>query len=88
MSDPVRTVASEVREASSAGTPKTPHRWSGWPGAWCLDCGCEDPVEIAVADGRFDVDDETCVLVLESDVQVSSCPEPGSNRCNPYAGGS
>ena len=25
------------------------HRWSGWPGAFCLDCGCEDPREIALA---------------------------------------
>ena len=25
------------------------HRWSGWPGAWCLDCGCEDPNELKLA---------------------------------------
>jgi len=25
-------------------------RWSGWPGAYCLDCGSEDPVEICLAD--------------------------------------
>jgi len=24
------------------------HRWSGWPGAWCMDCGCSDPMELAV----------------------------------------
>jgi hypothetical protein len=28
------------------------HRWSGWPGAYCLDCGAEDPREIAIATGR------------------------------------
>ena len=22
------------------------HRWSGWPGAWCLDCGTEDANEL------------------------------------------
>lgn len=31
------------------------HRWSGWPGAVCLDCGIEDPREIALADG-MDID--------------------------------
>jgi hypothetical protein len=25
------------------------HRWSGWPGAFCLNCGAEDPREIALA---------------------------------------
>jgi hypothetical protein len=29
----------------------TQHRWSGWPGAVCLDCGIEDPREICLADG-------------------------------------
>jgi len=28
------------------------HRWSGWPGAWCLDCGCEDPSEICIGGGE------------------------------------
>jgi hypothetical protein len=27
------------------------HRWSGWPGAFCLDCFCEDPLEQCLADG-------------------------------------
>ena len=27
------------------------HRWSGWPGAYCLDCGSEDPSENAMAMG-------------------------------------
>lgn len=51
------------------------HRWSGWPGAWCLDCGCEDANEVALADGA---DPETMVD------QNTECPEPGSNRHNPY----
>ena len=29
------------------------HRWSGWPGAFCLDCGCEDPVEMAMVDNNI-----------------------------------
>lgn len=27
------------------------HRWSGWPGAFCLDCGSDDPMENALALG-------------------------------------
>ena len=30
------------------------HRWSGWPGAYCLDCGVEDALENALADNWFD----------------------------------
>jgi hypothetical protein len=25
-----------------------PHRWSGWPGAWCQDCGLPDAHEICI----------------------------------------
>lgn len=25
------------------------HRWSGWPGAHCLYCGCADPMEEELA---------------------------------------
>lgn len=61
----------------------TEHRWSGWPGAWCLDCGCDDPREIALANGDFDVDKNGM-----PDIKVSAermeCKEPGSNRSNPY----
>lgn len=35
------------------------HRWSGWPGAFCLDCGIEDQVEIALADGVYDPHENT-----------------------------
>lgn len=24
------------------------HRWSGWPGAYCLKCGTTDPMEYAI----------------------------------------
>lgn len=48
------------------------HRWSGWPGAWCLDCGTEDPVEYGVANGS------------DGNVMVPPCPEPGSHRHDPY----
>ncbi len=67
------------------------HRWSGWPGAWCLDCGMEDQVEIAIADGVYDPcavvwtdlkRKEACIAAMKE------CPEPGSKRCDPYARGS
>jgi len=31
------------------GTFEGNHRWSGWPGAFCLDCGEEDQNEICLA---------------------------------------
>lgn len=53
------------------------HRWSGWPGAFCLDCGCEDPHEIALADGNFiEVpDDSEMGFHFEfPNVRVTGCP--------------
>lgn len=29
------------------------HRWSGWPGAYCMHCGVFDPHEQAVAGDNF-----------------------------------
>jgi hypothetical protein len=68
------------------------HRWSGWPGAWCLDCGCDDPRELALADGNWDVlgDGDGIVFPPEVEAQIAAgmdCPEPGSNRHNPYQPG-
>lgn len=62
----------------------TGHRWSGWPGAWCLDCGRSDPCEDAIANGDFDVDDEGMPLV-RVDAKDMECSEPGSARHDPYA---
>jgi hypothetical protein len=59
------------------------HRWSGWPGAWCLDCGRDDPVEIAIADGKVDEEGKLLPYAL-SEEDMAPCPEPGSNRFNPY----
>lgn len=62
------------------------HRWSGWPGAWCLDCGQEDRTEIALADDAFDCDSEGNPTRVHSSYENGPCPEPGSNRFNPYKG--
>lgn len=59
------------------------HRWSGWPGAWCLDCGCECPVETALA---TDWDGESNPMPLYEGYQAA-CPEPGSRRHDPYGKG-
>lgn len=48
------------------------HKWSGWPGAWCLDCGVSD------------LDDSMEVLTDEEREAMEVCPEPGSDRHNPY----
>ena len=29
------------------------HRWSGWPDAWCLDCGRADPMGLAISSGDY-----------------------------------
>jgi hypothetical protein len=65
------------------------HRWSGWPHAWCLDCGLEDADEL----NAVGTPDE--VHHVYSDVPHTSqpcegcsnlpCPEPGSERNDPYA---
>jgi hypothetical protein len=64
------------------------HRWSGWPGAWCLDCGISDPLEFCIANHEVKVADangwpnwpcDACKPLCEA-----PCPEPGSNRYNPY----
>lgn len=64
------------------------HRWSGWPGAWCLDCGIEDPFEIALAEGDcIEVDDASTPLGFRYEfpnVKLEPCPEPGSRRFDPY----
>ena len=66
------------------------HNWSGWPGAWCLDCGLEDPHEIALANGDLEiVEGESFWVKWKSEeamakYDLSPCSEPGSNRFNPY----
>ena len=68
------------------------HRWSGWPGAWCLDCGIEDAREICVGvhsegliciDGHY-VCEQSHPLRECAEHTNPSCLESGSNRHNPY----
>ena len=59
------------------------HRWSGWPGAWCLDCGRDDPAELAYADGKVDEHGDLLPDALTEE-DLKPCPEPGSGRFDPY----
>lgn len=65
ISDPVRFAAFlrerdavPVEPATFDAEPfvQTGHRWSGWPGPWCLDCGIEGPEE----DGQERTISPTC----------------------------
>jgi hypothetical protein len=66
----------------------TKHSWSGWPGAWCLDCGADDPYELAMGDDRIDFDDNGNAIFSEELLAEIApkmiCPESGSGRHNPY----
>ena len=50
------------------------HRWSGWPGAYCLDCHTGDPAEAALA---HDCIDATCSYCGEGWPQ-GPCHSPDS----------
>lgn len=60
------------------------HRWSGWPGAWCLDCGIEDPAEACVANNP------QCVCALGEPTSLpciaprTPCAHPDEGRADPY----
>lgn len=68
------------------------HRWSGYPGAWCLDCGIEDQLELCIATHM------TLAVCVEGHSLCNEhaaprcpvhtnpeCAEPGSRRHDPYA---
>lgn len=60
------------------------HRFSGWPGAWCLDCGSPDLVEEGLADCK------ECVWEMgDKDGPCSAhtnepCPRPLEHLFDPY----
>lgn len=68
------------------------HRWSGWPGAWCLDCGAEDEREVCCA---VHLDGLVCVeghVMCEEGHPMKGCTEhvnspctcPGAAHYDPY----
>lgn len=75
-------------ENAAPGGPPVGHRWSGWPGAWCLDCGAPDARETCIADhpqafGAPETPDNP--FGMADHCENRPCPEPGSNRHNPYS---
>lgn len=59
------------------------HRWSGWPGAYCLNCRSEDPMEDAIvcrdctvhcAPGDGVTDDVYCELHTAWFHAMRNCP--------------
>jgi hypothetical protein len=61
------------------------HRWSGWPGAWCLDCGVADPLETAIALADYDpFDQEWASDEARERYDLSPCHHPGERLCDPY----
>lgn len=70
------------------------HRWSGWPGAWCLDCGIEDATELCIAthsillicvEGHDMCEDPNHAQQRCTEHVNPPCSEPGSRRHDPYA---
>jgi hypothetical protein len=63
------------------------HRFSGYPGAWCLDCGQPDLREECIgahpeAFGGPETSENPMGYVQHC--VNPPCPEPGSDRHNPY----
>lgn len=47
----------------------TEHRWSGWPGAVCLVCGCEDQREVCVSEH------DVLLTCIKGHFMCTACPE-------------
>lgn len=60
---------------------KIGHRWSGWPGAWCLDCGIGDPIEECLAECNAENGGEPIICPKH---QMTACEYPGSHMFDPY----
>lgn len=64
------------------------HKWSGWPGAWCLDCGVEDQLEICLGDSC----PHSPYPVPPGEPEIPPCPvhkngpclQKGKDLFNPY----
>lgn len=83
----VDAYVSGARELPAPAPPQPgDHRWSGWPGAWCLDCGAECKAELACCDPRYDVETgEWEGGSCPPEYVQEPCPCQGSRHCDPYA---
>lgn len=57
--------------ASLHGEPVGEHWWSGWPGAFCLKCHAEDPMESCLADCTC-----PCHDAFFADLRKLECSDP------------
>lgn len=61
------------------------HRWSGWPGAWCLDCGVIDLTEQGVTEGCQTCEERAGLDLFPCEKHTNApCLEPNSHRHDPY----
>jgi hypothetical protein len=60
------------------------HRWSGWPSAYCIDCGVRDPLEAAIESGDYDPATRRWAAGSEGRYSFARCTERGSNRHHPF----
>lgn len=57
------------------------HNWSGWPGAFCLDCGAEDMIELCIAEHEVSI---TCIhghLMCEEGHPMQKCEIHKNDSC-------
>jgi hypothetical protein len=57
------------------------HRWSGWPGAFCLDCGVDDQMELCIATHDVGI---TCIhghVQCEENHPMQKCTEHKNEEC-------
>ena len=55
------------------------HRWSGWPGAICLYCGQEDPMELELA-GVGDGQPTKCPASKATKMKVDNVMNPDAGQ--------
>ena len=59
-----------------------PHRWSGWPGAYCLDCGVDDKTEWCLADHpHLAIEDVPCLEHRNGQCMSETSKDPLMGGC-------
>jgi hypothetical protein len=51
------------------------HRWSGWPGAWCLDCGIADPFEECIGSCDIPCDSNGMPIIGQCKIHAAGAPQ-------------
>lgn len=77
-----------VQKGETGMTEPQGHRWSGWPGAFCLDCGMEDADELDLAGPPDQVQHRYSDTPHNAQpcegCGSGPCRWPGSRRFDPY----